>query len=388
MGDFGFVTRLIVNNAAAAPMLKLPDNLGFYIMFLDNAVQLTSSVSSTCPAPLIDFGNNFGFVACRGGEALENAFANSNFLFFFMWPSLAGNHNWNFPAMSGFLTQAGARHGGYFMNTNVNDGAIDVGDFAARGNQVRRIDSSDIAGAPDAAFTTAVGETTLTDSTANFNPSLVGRTVTVAGATTPANNGTWPIIAVTPTTVVYANAAGVAEAQGAATYVIGGPIEATFPSIWGVVGEVITLTDVGGAAGLNPISVVSPSWLVEAPYLTRPFQSKTWESQPGGTWLLVADSYEESITSVFAAAFTAVNNSTNLAETDTLGASFAATLPLAADAEAGAKITIRNTSTGGGGFTVDPTASGADTVDGTLALADGSFGTYQSDGVATWYQIS
>jgi hypothetical protein len=111
-------------------------------------------------------------------------------------------------------------------------------------------------------------------------------------------------------------------------------------------------------------------------------------SQPGGTWLLVADSYEESITSVFAAAFTAVNNSTNLAETDTLGASFAATLPLAADAEAGAKITIRNTSTGGGGFTVDPTASGADTVDGTLALADGSFGTYQSDGVATWYQIS
>jgi hypothetical protein len=307
MGDAGFVTRLINTNVNAAPMLKLPDNLGFFIMFLDNRVQLTSTLSGdVVPAPLIDFGNNFGFVAGRGGEAKENAFANSGFLFFFMWPSLAGPHNWNFPAMSGFATQVPSRHGGYFMNTDI---AVDGVDFTARVNQFRRIDSAL------------------------------------------------------------------------------GPVEVTFPQITGVTGDVITLEDVSGEAGTNFVSVVGPN-TIEKPYLNSPFQAKTWVSQPGGTWLLQSESSEDFVTDVQTAAFTCVNNAINLAETDTLGASIVALLPLAADARKGAKIVLRNLSTGGGGFFVNPTPSGGDAIVGSVALADGDFATYQSDGGTQWIQVA
>jgi hypothetical protein len=383
IGDTKWVTRLINTNVNALPMIRIPDNTGFIIIILDGACQAVTDFSDTAmPAPIMDFGNTFTVVGCRSADIRDNFFAGTGFAGLLQWPGLNGSHSWDFPFLTGFFTQT-ILHGGKFMNSDI---AVDVGDFTARGNQHRRIDSNDIAGAPDAAFTTAAGETTLTDSTANFNPSLVGRTVTIAGATTPANNGTWPIIAVTPTTVVYANAAGVAEAQGAATYVIGGPIVATLPSIWGVVGEVITLTDVGGAAGLNPISVVSPSWSVDKPYLTRPFQSKTWRSQPGGTWLLVADSYEDFVTVPdIVADQTAINNATNVVDTTAMVISL--TLPLAATAEKGAIIRVANIGATGNATTI--LLSGGDTIVGGAASVPASDNAaYQSDGGTRWIKIS
>jgi len=54
---------------------------------------------------------------------------------------------------------------------------------------------------------------TLTDAAALFTVDMIGRTVTIAGATTPANNGTFPIVGYTgPTIISYTNAAGVVEA--------------------------------------------------------------------------------------------------------------------------------------------------------------------------------
>jgi hypothetical protein len=54
---------------------------------------------------------------------------------------------------------------------------------------------------------------TLTDAAALFTPALVGMSITISGATTPANNGTFLITGYTsPTVITYTNAAGVAEA--------------------------------------------------------------------------------------------------------------------------------------------------------------------------------
>jgi hypothetical protein len=62
---------------------------------------------------------------------------------------------------------------------------------------------------------------TLTDAAALFSPALVGLNVTITGATTPANNGTFLITNyISVNTIEYANPAGVAEA---------------FPGAWGVV---------------------------------------------------------------------------------------------------------------------------------------------------------
>jgi hypothetical protein len=62
---------------------------------------------------------------------------------------------------------------------------------------------------------------TLTDSAALFTEALVGLHITITGATTPTNNGTFLVTGFTSyTTITYTNAAGVAEA---------------FPGTWGVV---------------------------------------------------------------------------------------------------------------------------------------------------------
>jgi len=54
---------------------------------------------------------------------------------------------------------------------------------------------------------------TLTDSAATFTADMVGRNITITGATTPANNGTFPIVGFTSSSVIsYTNASGVAEA--------------------------------------------------------------------------------------------------------------------------------------------------------------------------------
>jgi hypothetical protein len=307
LGDEKWVTRLIQSNPNALPMIRIPDNTGFIILFLDSRVQAVTFFSPTAmPAPVVDFGNTFAVIACRGADMRDNFFAGTGFANFLQWPGLNGPHSWDFPAMTGFTSQT-VLHGGKFMNTSID---VDTADFTARGNQVRRVDS---------------------------------------GA---------------------------------------GPITATLFDCSGVVGEAITIMDVSGAAGVNPITVAGVN-TIESPYLNKPFQSKTWVSQSGGTWLLQHDSSEDFISSPpFTDDFTCINNATNLVETDTKGAGIAATLPAAASAQKGSKIVIRNTSTAGGGILVTVTPSGGDTVDGALTLGDTTFATYQSDGVSTWYQIA
>lgn len=82
----------------------------------------------------------------------------------------------------------------------------------AQGDQVA-------SGSPDAAFTFSSPTVTLTDSGAAFTASLIGNFITIAGATSGGNNGTFVVTGVpSGTTIEYENAAGVAEAQGSATY--------------------------------------------------------------------------------------------------------------------------------------------------------------------------
>jgi hypothetical protein len=63
----------------------------------------------------------------------------------------------------------------------------------------------------------------LTDATATFNATDVGRYITITGATTPANNGVFLINSYTsPTLIGYTNASGVAEAFALGTWSISG----------------------------------------------------------------------------------------------------------------------------------------------------------------------
>jgi hypothetical protein len=78
-----------------------------------------------------------------------------------------------------------------------------------------------ITGSPTAAFAVSGSDVTLTDSTASFDSTAIGKEITIAGATSGDNDGTFTITDVpSATTVVYTNALGVAEAQGSATYSI------------------------------------------------------------------------------------------------------------------------------------------------------------------------
>jgi hypothetical protein len=388
-GDSKWVTRLGNTNPNAQPMLKIPDNTGFIIIILDNACQAVVDPFPVppiiaMPAPVIDFGSGtFVVVGCRGADIRDNFFSGGAGSFL-MWPAMNGPHNWDFPKL-GFFNTSTVTHGGPFMDSNA---AVAVGDFDAGSNEIRRIDSNDISGAPDADFQVSGGETTLTDSGANFSEELIGRILTVEGATSPANNGSWPIDAVTGTTLVYGNAGGVAEAPGAATYTIGGTITATLPDISGVVGEVVTLSDVGGYAGVSPILVDGPN-TIEKPYLNRPFQSKTWKSQQGfpGTWLLVADSYDEFLTDTFTADFDVSLHSTNVG--DSAGGDVAANLPSAASTEKGAIARFKNVATAGAN-NLKVTPDGGDTIEGVGAADDignGGYKTFQCDGVSNWLRV-
>jgi len=59
----------------------------------------------------------------------------------------------------------------------------------------------------------AAGTVTLTDAAGDFTAGMVGREITIAGSTTPANDGTFVVTGYTsPTVIAYANAAGVTEA--------------------------------------------------------------------------------------------------------------------------------------------------------------------------------
>lgn len=72
-------------------------------------------------------------------------------------------------------------------------------------------------------FTKTGNDVTLTDAGGAFVAADIGRMITIAGATTAANNGTFAITAQpTATSVTFVNAAGVAEAYPGAYSVAGG----------------------------------------------------------------------------------------------------------------------------------------------------------------------
>lgn len=64
---------------------------------------------------------------------------------------------------------------------------------------------------------------TLTDAAATFTVDMVKRNITISGATTGSNNGTFPIVGFTSTSVIsYTNASGVAEAFTTGTWAVAG----------------------------------------------------------------------------------------------------------------------------------------------------------------------
>jgi len=78
------------------------------------------------------------------------------------------------------------------------------------------------AGGNSANFVFAAGIITFDAGTGTFTPSMVGRQITIVGATTPANDGTFVIASyISPTQITYANALGVTEV-GAGTWVVEG----------------------------------------------------------------------------------------------------------------------------------------------------------------------
>jgi hypothetical protein len=167
------------------------------------------------------------------------------------------------------------------------------------------------------------------------------------------------------------------------------PIEVTLPGAANVEGEVITLSDATGNCGTNQVSVISGTGdTIEKPYLNRPFQSKTWVSHPNGTWVLISDSFEEFVTATITdVAADAVNNSTNVV--DQTANNIALTFPPAVDAKNGSTIVVASISVASGN-TVTPTITPAsgDSILGSAPVADGGFGTWQSDGLNTWLQIA
>jgi phage tail sheath protein FI len=80
--------------------------------------------------------------------------------------------------------------------------------------------SDDIENGTNLTFAFAAGVVTLTSNEALFTAAMVGKQITIAGATTPANDGNYVIASyIDPSNVTYANVAGVAEV-GAGTWVV------------------------------------------------------------------------------------------------------------------------------------------------------------------------
>lgn len=74
-------------------------------------------------------------------------------------------------------------------------------------------------------FTFAVNVVTLTDAGGGFGAEFIGKTITITGATSPANNGSWLITGVPGATQLqWMNPAGVAEAYAGAWTVRGAPL--------------------------------------------------------------------------------------------------------------------------------------------------------------------
>ena len=73
-------------------------------------------------------------------------------------------------------------------------------------------------------FAVAGPNVTMTDTTGAFIANNIGQHITISGATTPANNGSFPVTAQTATTITYTNAAGVVEAY-TGTYSLPGLVQ-------------------------------------------------------------------------------------------------------------------------------------------------------------------
>ncbi len=100
-----------------------------------------------------------------------------------------------------------------------------------RVNQLVPLASADAPQGPSGtgdSFTFALGVVTLTDAAALFTPAHVGLVITIVGATSPGNNGSFTIASyISATQVTYANATGVTEA---------------FPGTWSIAGPLGTYT--------------------------------------------------------------------------------------------------------------------------------------------------
>jgi hypothetical protein len=90
-------------------------------------------------------------------------------------------------------------------------------------------------------FAFSTPDVTLTDAAGLFTADMVGRDITIAGATTGGNNGTFTVKSYTsPTVIVYENASGAAEA---------------FSGTWAVAGgDFVLLDDASGEAPSRPIA--------------------------------------------------------------------------------------------------------------------------------------
>jgi len=108
------------------------------------------------------------------------------------------------------------------------------------------LSDKDTVGAGDS-FAQSGSNTTLTDAAGQFGTGWVGKSVTISGATTPANNGTFTITAVTATTMTWVNASGVTEA---------------FTGAWRVPGFNRNYLSRGGRVGSGS------AFIVILPYLT------------------------------------------------------------------------------------------------------------------------
>jgi hypothetical protein len=254
----GLVVRLGNTSAAALPMFRVQTA---------NVIRLDTPSGGFAPiaAPLIDvnageltlggaagfIGNNFATDLSVAGQGVVYGVANSDF-----WGDSVDQ--WHCPDLvsaGGEVYVDGNRPPSrYRVNPNFLGTVLPA--------QAGDIDS----------LTVDDGVVTLTCAAATFAPQ--GQYIIIAGATNPANDGTFPIVEVISDTVItYENALGVAQAGAVGTWEIS-PYEASYnefvpvdpttgvvtvnlPSAARSYGERVTVKDIGNSATANPITVAS-----------------------------------------------------------------------------------------------------------------------------------
>lgn len=162
----------------------------------------------------------------------------------------------------------------------------------------------------------------------------------------------------------------------------GGAFNANFPTATLAMGEVVTVKDLGGACGQNPITCVPKAGeTIESPFLATAGGSRTWIADGLGNWYLLREEISMAVVATIAADQTAHYDTVH--PVDSSGGAFNLTFP---PASLGArKITV--TDVGGGANAVTILLSGADTVQPAApTVAAGEVKSWISDGVSTWTQ--